>query len=49
MANALALTVLCLAEHPECRKKLTSEIRACLETRNSAPHNDVSISADERK
>lgn len=49
MANALALTVLCLAEHPECQKKLTSEIRACLETRNSAPHNDVSISAGERK
>lgn len=41
VANALALTVLCLAEHPECQKKLTSEIRACLETRNSAPHNDT--------
>lgn len=49
VANALALTVLCLAEHPECQKKLTSEIRAGLETRNSTPQKDVSISADKRK
>uniref|UniRef100_K1QU45 Cytochrome P450 3A11 n=1 Tax=Magallana gigas TaxID=29159 RepID=K1QU45_MAGGI len=41
VANALALTVLCLAEHPECQKKLTSEIRAGLETRNSTPQKDT--------
>lgn len=49
VANALALTVLCLAEHPECQKKLTGEIRAGLGTRNSTPQKDVSISADKRK
>lgn len=49
VANALALTVLCLAEHPECQKKLTGEIRAGLGTRNSIPQKDVSISADKRK
>ncbi|XP_022343180.2 cytochrome P450 3A13-like [Crassostrea virginica] len=40
VANALALTVLCLAVHPECQKKLMNEIRAHLETSPLSPYDE---------
>ncbi|XP_062582448.1 cytochrome P450 3A13-like [Saccostrea cucullata] len=40
VANALGLTVLCLAVHPECQKKLINEIRACLKTPDSDCHKE---------
>lgn len=43
MANALALTVLCLAVHPECQKKLMNEIRAHLETSALYPYDEVRL------
>lgn len=43
MANALALTVLCLAVHPECQKKLMNEIRAHLETSPLSPYDEVRL------
>lgn len=41
VANALGLTVLCLAVYPECQHKLINEITTCLETTNSARYKEV--------
>ncbi|XP_048727551.1 cytochrome P450 3A13-like isoform X2 [Ostrea edulis] len=40
VANALGLTVLCLAVHPECQHELINEITTCLETTNSARYKE---------